>query len=182
MLIDSLVSFVPIGSPLNMTAGTQASNIVDLLGLGVGVVPTERIIGQGGNGYYFGEDAGIGGVKPQVQVNVGTAFTTSDSATLNVQFQGAPDTANGQPGTWTTFIETGAIAAAELTAEQILARFDFPPSFPAGEHPRFLRLNFVVATGLAFTAGTISSAIVTMDRDDWAAQFQAPNYVVGAVN
>lgn len=179
MLIDSLVSFVPIGAPLNLSGGTQASNVVDLLGLGVGVPPTERIIGQNGGTYFFGEDSGIGGIKPQLQVNLGTVAPAGGTS-LNVQFQGAPDTANSQPGTWTTYVETGVILLAALSANLILARFDFPPSFPANAHPRFLRLNFVVAG--TFTAGTISSAIVTMDRDDWASAYQAKNFIVGAVS
>lgn len=179
MLIDSLVSFVPIGSPINLSGGTAASGVYDLLGLGVGVIPSERIIGQNGGTYYFGEDSGIGGNKPQVQVNLGSVAPAGGTS-LNVQFQGAPDTSNGNPGTWVTYVETGAILLASLTANLIVARFDFPPSFPANAHPRFLRLNFVIAG--TFTAGTISSAIVTMDRDDWASAFQAKNFVVGAVS
>lgn len=178
MLIDSLVSFVPIGSPINLSGGTAASNVVDLLGLGSGVIPSERIIGQNGGTYYFGEDAGIGGIKPQVQVNLGTVAPAGGTS-LNIQFQGASDTSNGNPGTWTTYVETGVILLAALSANEIVARFDFPPSFPANAHPRFLRLNFVIAG--VFTAGTIASAIVTMDRDDYSIAYQAKNYVVGAV-
>ena len=111
---------------------------------------------------------------------VGTACATASGATLNVQFQAAVDQGVGgnyQPGTWITLVETGPIAVANLTANQILARFDYPPAFPAGTLPRYLRLNFQTATG-TFTAGTISSAIVTMVRDDSANRFSARNYSV----
>lgn len=179
MLIDSLVSFVPIGAPINLSGGTAPSNVVDLLGLGSGVLPSERIVGQNGGTYFFGEDSGIGGKKPQVQVNLGSVAPAGGTS-LNIQFQGAPDTSTGVPGTWVTYIETGTILLASLSANLIVARFDFPPSFPANAHPRFLRLNFVVAG--TFTAGTISSAIVTMDRDDYAITYQAKNFIVGAVS
>lgn len=186
MLIDSLVSFVPIGAPLSMVLGAgiaAPSNVYDLLGLGVGVAPSERIIGQPSTGV-FGEDAGIGGKKPQVQVNVGIGFVTANAATLNVAFQGAADTGsagNYQPGTWQTFVETGALTAAQLAAQTILGRFDFPPAFPANFSPRFLRLLFQVPAATNFTAGSIASAIVTMVRDDLAQKFAARNYAAASV-
>lgn len=182
MLLDALVNFVPIGSALAVTnVAVPSTNVYDLLGLGVGVAPDERIIGLPSSGV-FGEDAGIGGIKPQVQVNVGTGFVTAAAATLNIAFQGAQDTgaAGGYlPGTWQTFVETGALTAAQLAAQAILGRFDFPPAFPANFNPRFLRLLFTPSA--AFTAGTISSAIVTMVRDDWAAKYVPKNFAVGAV-
>jgi len=45
------------------------------------------------DGYIFSYE--IGGMKPQVEAVIGTAFTTATSATLNVQFQAAVDT--GRP-------------------------------------------------------------------------------------
>ena len=66
--------------------------------------------------------------------------------------------------------------AADLTAGQVLARFDFPPAFPAGFRPRYLSLLF---TSLGtFTAGTIAAAPVTMVRDDQANKFAPANYSV----
>lgn len=178
MLIDALVSFLPIGSNLALstaTAGVVYSNVIDLLGAGVGVAPPNII----GNATTFGSDQGIGVRKPQVQVTIGTAPTTGNSATLNVQFQGAPDTAvTYQPGTWQTLVETGAITVAQMTANAQLARFDFPPAFPVGTLPRYLRLAFQTAASTAFTAGTIGSAIVTMDRDDLSSKYAASNFTV----
>ena len=96
-------------------------------------------------------------------------------------FQGAPDTGSSgsyQPGTWTTLVETGPIAAASLTANALIARFDFPPAFPANLSPRYLRLYFQIVTATNFTAGTIGSAIVTMVRDDYAAKYATKNFFV----
>ena len=179
MIIDSTITFVPIGSPLSLVAGAGVSIAspitVDLLGTGAGTAPQNVI----GNVTLFGADAAIGTYKPQIQMNVGTACTTSTSCTLNVAFQGAPDlgTPTYQPGTWQTFNETGAMTAAQLTAGQEI-RLDFFPVFPITARPRFLRLLFQVPAGADFTAGTISFAIVTLGRDDYSAKQAANNYVV----
>jgi hypothetical protein len=188
MLLDALLNFVQPGSPLSLVAGAgvaiPSTNIIDLLGLGSGQAPSERIIGLPASGF-FGEDAGIGGVKPQVQVNIGTALTAVASSTMNIAFQGAPDTgaAGGYlPGTWQTFVETGPLTAAQLAANAICARFDFPPAFPVSARPRFLRLLFSPSSGGSFSAGTVSSAIVTMVRDDYAIKYAPANFSVSAIS
>lgn len=177
MISDSLLAFVPIGGNLSIVAASGVdtpSNVIDLSGSGVGVEPP-NIIGQATN---FGTDMGIGGKRPEINVVVGTAFTTSNSATLNVALQAAADDGTNNPSTWTTLAETGEIAAASLTAGQIIARFPFLPAFPANLSPRFVRLLFQVPASVAFTAGTIASATVTMVRDDYAAKFAFRNYAV----
>jgi hypothetical protein len=124
---------------------------------------------------------GIGDNRPLLNVVVGTAFTTVDAATLEVALQGAPDTgvAGGyQPGTWQTLVQSPLMTAAQLTAGAIIARFDFPPAFPANLRPRFYRLLFITPTGTQFTAGTIGSALVTMARDDDNNRFTPNNFVV----
>jgi len=182
MRIDSQLSFVPLGSPLSLVGAAgvaiPSTNTIDLLGYGVGVAPNQSIIGNVTN---FGADEGIGAFRPELEVAIGTAATTSNSATLNVQFQAAADTgaAGGYlPGTWNTLIETGYIAASSLTAGQIIARFPWVPAFPANLRPRFLRLNFQPLTATNFTAGTIAFALVTFVRDDQANKFAAKNYTV----
>ena len=185
MLLDAQLAFVAIGSPLSLVAGAGVNipspGIIDLLGLGVGVAPSERIIG---NRTVFGEDSGIGAVKPQVQVNIGTALVAVGGSTLNIAFQGAVDQGAAgayQPGTWQTLIETGPLTAAQLIASAICARFDWPPAFPVSFQPRYLRLLFSPSAAGSFSAGTVSSAIVTMVRDDWQGFAQMPaNYTVGA--
>lgn len=181
MILDSQLSFVPIGGNLSLVAGAGVSipstNVIDLLGLGVGVNPANaNIIGTPASGL-FGEDSGLGAIKPQVQVNIGTALTAVGASTLNIQFQAAPDTAvTFLPGTWQTLVETGPLTAAQLIANTVCARFDWPPAFPANLQPRYLRLLFSPSAGGSFTVGSISSAIVTMVRDDYAAKYAARNF------
>ena len=181
MRIDSQLSFVPIGGNLSLIGAAGVSipstNTLDLLGQGVGTPPANII----GNAAVFGMDVGIGGNKPLIQVNIGITATTSTSATLNVAFQAAADqgiSGSYQPSAWNTLIETGPISVSALTSGAILARFDFPPSFPAGLNPRYLRLLFQVPTGTSFTAGTISSAVVALVRDDYSEKFASRNYTV----
>lgn len=181
MITDAQLSFVPVGGNLSLVAGAGVSipstNVIDLLGQGVGTAP-QNIIGNATN---FGADVGVGGITPQIDAIIGTACATGNGATLNVALQAAPDQGAGgnyQPGAWTTIVETGAIAVAKLTAGQIVARFDFMPAFPANLNPRYLRMLFQVPAATNFTAGTISSAIVTMVRDDQANKFATKNFTV----
>jgi hypothetical protein len=180
MLMDALLSFLPQGSNLSLVGATGAtfpSNVIDLLGSGVGTAPANIIGTQNAT---FGSDTGVGDQRPLVLVVVGTAFTTSDACTLTVQFQGAPDSGAGggyQPGTWQTFEQSATMTAAQLTAQQDI-RMDWPAAFPDNEQPRFLRLLFTTPTGEQFTAGTISYAIVTMARDDQSNKFASKNFNV----
>jgi hypothetical protein len=181
MLNDSKLNFVPIGSPLSLVGGAgvaiPSSLVIDILGSGVGTAPANII----GNVTLFGEDTGIGAVRPLIQVNIGTGLVTGNSATLNIAFQGAVDTGVGGgylPGTYQTFEETGPLTAAQLTAGTVAARLDWAAAFPQFTRVRYLRLLFSPASATNFTAGTISSAIVTMDRDDQANRNAANNYVV----
>lgn len=173
MLIDSLANFLSPGSPaLAITAAaTYTSNVIDLLGSGVGTPPANII----GNATLFGEDAGIGRVRPQTQAVVGTTFVGGTN--IQMKFQAAPDVAvTHVPTTWTTLVETGLIVTADLVSGAIIGRFDYPPAVPAGLRPRFLRIAFV-SVGV-FTAGDIASIITTMVRDDYSIKFQPNNYVV----
>ena len=177
MEIDGLLQFVPFGAPLslaNTAAGAGiASNVIDLIGAGVGVAPPNII----GTRSVFGTDFGIGRQKTQLLCTTGTAFTTGSAATLNILFQGAVDQGAGggyQPGTWITLVESGYMSAANLGASKTVARFDYPPSFPFGTLPRYLRLLFQILTGTTFTAGTIAFAMPTTARDD--VNFGARNF------
>lgn len=181
MFIDAQLSFVPIGAPLSLVGGAgvniPSSNIVDLLGQGTGTPPANII----GTVTTFGEDPGIGDSRPVIEVAIGTAMASGNSATLNVALQGAPDqgVAGGyQPGTWQTYAETGAMTVAQLTANQKI-KLDLAAVFPEGTNlPRFLRLLFQVASATNFTVGTAAYAIVTFVRDDLTNKFAAKNYAV----
>ena len=180
MILDASLAFVPLGSPLSLVAGSGvdvASNTIDLLGAGVGVAPPSII----GNVSLFGapDAMGVGGVRPELNVVVGTAFVTGSSATLNAALQAAPDTAvTYQPGTWQTIVETGELTAAQLLANTVIFRCPWLPPFPANLRPRYLRLLFQVPAGTTFTAGTIASAVPTLVRDDQFNKYAAKNFTV----
>lgn len=177
MITDALVNFIPNGTPLSLVAGAGVdvrSDIIDLLGTGVGTAPQNII----GNRTKFGSDVGIGGIRAQLEVIVTTALVTASAATLNVAFQAAADDGTYNPDTWKTLVETGEIAVTDVDAiGDICARFDFPPAFPVNFSPRFLSLLFQVPAGTTFTAGKVI-APVTMVRDDQANRFTPNNYVV----
>jgi hypothetical protein len=185
MRLDASIAFVPVGSPLPIlgTASQLPSNVIDGLGVGPGIAPP-NIFGAGNPSAVFGADLGIGLFRMLIQVATGTAFATSNSATMNIAFQGAPDSgaAGGyQPGTWQTFSESGYLTAAQMGAGKIIYRGDWSAAFPdteAGARPRFYRLLFQTLAATAFTAGTIANAIVTPTRDDTNNLFVNKNYAV----
>jgi hypothetical protein len=178
MLRDALLTFV--GAPLSLVGAPGqnfATNPYDVLGVGAGNPPPGII----GNAALFGSDLGVGGFQPELVVIIGTALVTATAATLNAQFQAAPDTGSAGgylPGTWQTIDEQGPITAAQGLANTYIARFKWPPVFPATLRPRFYRLNFAVPAGTDFTAGTISNAFVTTVRDDYSQAQAAKNYTV----
>lgn len=178
MLIDSLLNFA--STPLSLVGGDGIaipSQVIDLLGAGVGVAPPNIF----GTASVFGMDAGIGFPREQSQVSVSTAFTTSNAATLNIAFQGAADSglAGGYlPGTWVTLEETGYQAVGALGLGAIIYRPDWPPAVPPSFKPRFLRLLFQPLAATHFTAGAVL-AISTMGRDDTANLFIPHNFSVG---
>lgn len=181
MRLDQSLMFVANGAaPLSMVgaAGANiASNTIDLFGLGVGVAPTNII----GNVTLWGSDLGVGGgdANPRLQVTTGVAFVTANACTLNLALQMAPDTLpNHQPGAWQTVNETGPLTAAQLLANTVIARFDWPPAFPQNLQPRYARLLGQVPAAENFTAGTISFAGITLVRDDYNVQNAARNYTV----
>ena len=171
MRLDAQLAFIPIGGNVPILGAPVASNIIDLLGQGVGQAPGNII----GNRTLFGEDAGIGAFRPEIAAALGAAFVGGTS--LNMALQAAPDTGIGggyQPGAWTTLGETGAVVTASLVAGAKLGRLPFLPAVPENLNPRYLRLLFTpIGT---FTAGTIAYAIPTFVRDDQANKFAAKNY------
>jgi hypothetical protein len=187
MLTDSLLSFIPLGAPLSLVGGSgvtiPSTNIIDLLGAGVGVAPPSII----GTATVFGTDMGVGGLRPELQISVGTAFVAGVAGTLlKIALQGAPDpgaAGNYTPTTWTDIVSQDGITPANLTAGAVPFRCPWIPTMPPGLLPRFLRLLFspMSATALPsgdFSAGTIASALVTTVRDDYAARYAAKNYTV----
>jgi hypothetical protein len=181
MLTDGLLAFVPLGGNLSLVAAASSvitSNVVDQLGVGVGQAPPSII---GNQSTSFGSDMGVGGLRPELNISIGTAVVAVASSTLKIAFQGAADlgpTGNYQPGPWTDIVSQDNIAAANLFAGAIPFRSPWLPTMPPGLRPRFYRLAFTISSLGAFTAGTIASALVTTVRDDYAAKYAQKNYAV----
>ena len=175
MILDSQLSFVPLGSPLTVAGVAVASpNVIDLLGQGVGTAPVSIF----GTPTVFGapDAMGVGGPRPELNITVGTAF--SGGTNLNVALQAAADagTPTYQPSTWNTLAESGTILTANLTANTVIFRIPWLPPFPANLRPRYLRLLFTPSG--TFTLGNISSAVVVPVRDDQFNKYAAHNYTV----
>ena len=182
MIFDALVTFVPIQTPLSIVgaaSATFASQVYDMLGLGAGQAPTNII----GTKTVFGTDLGVGGKRPELNITIGTALAAAAGTTLKVALQAAIDNGSYEPGTWTDVDSEDNISLANGTAGAVIFRSPWIPTFPPGLMPRFLSLLFSPQLAGAtpsgdFTAGTISSALVTMVRDDYAARYANKNFTV----
>ena len=180
MMLDSQLEWVShAGAPQSMVAGAGVTvpfnNIIDELGQGVGTAPANII----GNATLFGADAGIGRFKLEAQINIGTAFATSNVATANFAIQVAPDLGapTYQPGAWETAAETGAKPVAEMAANTVI-RMDLPPAPPLTQRPRYIRMVLLVPAATNFTAGTVTFAGLVAGRDDQTNRQAAANYSV----
>lgn len=159
MIMDKLMEFDPAGTLITVTAAS--TNIFDLHG--AGLIPAAAAIP--------GRDMGVGsanGAIPKLMVVTQAVFTAAGAATLNVQFQGAPDNGAGVPGAYVTYVETGVIAKGILVNNVRIFDVDWPRILPAPNTPallpRFVRLNYVVATG-PFLTGSVQAEVV-LGRDD----------------
>jgi hypothetical protein len=160
MFLDDLVK---LSTAQAITSTAASSSIYDVTGAGSGNAP--NMIGgvtSSGNALIgFDIGAGDGMAIPEVFVDVTTAFTTGDGATLTIALQAAPDNGSNAPGTYVTLTSTAALTAAQLTAAASF-QFQVPPvpktTFGLAQ-PRFYRLNYIVGTG-TFSAGAVSSNIV----------------------
>ena len=109
------------------------------------------------------------GREIELLVQVGTAFTAAGAATMTVALQGSVDNS-----TFTDMAVTRAIPVASLTAGATLFNISVPPVGTGQAHPRYLRMNYTVATG-PMTAGTVTAALL-LDRQNATAY--APGIVV----
>jgi hypothetical protein len=117
---------------------------------GIGSAVSTNIIDLG-----VARDIG-GAVTEQLMLlcQVATPFTSAGSATLQVQFQTAPDNGSGAPGSWSTLVQSDAVPVASLAAG-----FKFLPNEVPGGTLRFVRLNYVVGTAV-MTGGALKAAFV----------------------
>lgn len=145
MIEDGLLQFTgtagTAGSTDAPTTGTQTStNILDMA--------NTRDMG-------IGDDPAL-----EILVRVLTAFASGTS--LQVNLQGAPDSA-GSPGTWTTYVAGPVVAEAQLVVGAGLLETTIPRTAPGLANPRFYRLQYVTVG--THTAGAIHGAVV-LDRQD----------------
>lgn len=176
MFVDNSLAFSSTWQApqsLIVSASTASTNTYDITGAGSGNAPSV----VWGTSATFGADMGIGGgeVTPSIRIQVTTAFVTVNSATLNVALQSAPDNGSNAPGTWTTAVETGPIAAAQLTIGAVIG-LPFAGRGPGAAMPRFYRLLYQLPGSTAFTAGAVVAGIVVNpDASTTIAQYPA-NY------
>lgn len=172
MILDNNLVFSS-AQTMAITTSTPSTNVIDLQsGVTMNVGPNASILK---------EDLGIGdGVAiPKIGVYTGaTALASPGSATMNIAFQGNASASSAADVNWITYIETGAIAVASLTAYAKIAAFDWPLKQVAAAMPRYVRLLYVPATA-TFTAGTVS-AYVMLQRDDWTLPLYPSGFSVGA--
>jgi hypothetical protein len=177
MITDAQLNFVPIGGNLAVAGAAVASQVIDLLGQGVGTAPQNVF----GTPAVFGapDGMGVGGPRPELVISTGAAAWAGGTS-VNIALQAAIDTGSGGgylPGTWNTIVESGAIAVANLTAQTFLFRCPWLPPFPANLRPRYLRLLFT-PSGTFSPAGLIGFALVTTVRDDQFNKYGAKNFAV----
>lgn len=156
MILDKLLEFDPAGTAVTATAAS--TNIIDLHG--ANLIPAFSATVKPGRDMGGGS---AGGPTPMLLVVVTTTFTAGGAGTLNVQFQAAPDNGSGAAGSFVTYAESGVQALANLVAGNTIFNIDVPRILPLPNTPallpRFLQLNYVVATG-PMTAGKLSAYIV----------------------
>jgi hypothetical protein len=136
MIIDSqnLFSTQGTGDSPTATGSTPSTNVVDLgIARDVGGALSEQLL---------------------LLCEVTTAFASGGSATLQVQFQTAPDNGSGAPGTWAILSQSDAIPVASL-----VQGYKFLPGQLTGGTQRFVRLNYVIGSAV-MTGGTLKAGLV----------------------
>jgi hypothetical protein len=166
MILDGFLQF---DSALLFVAGTTGAigttNSTNVIDLGLSGLPTSA----GGGG---ARDIGIGDDPAmKLLVQIVTTVTSGGAPTLTIQVQGAPDNGSGAPGSYTTMLQSSAYALATLIQGARLLDDDMPRQVAGQPLPRFLRVNYVIATA-TLTGGNISAFLV-LDRHDLPEQANA---------
>jgi len=134
MILDRNLNFEPLGGAA-LTVTRDSTDILDFLNA---------------------RDMGPGDPDLHLQVQTGAAFTSAGATTLVIALQLSVDNV-----TYFTVWQTPAIAKTLLVANARVLTAPIPyRSLDFGDaKPRYMKLNYAVATG-PFTAGTIFSGLV----------------------
>lgn len=137
MILDKNLEFDSTGTA--MTASAASTNVIDLI--------NARDIAPGND------------PSMDIMFEVITPLLSAGATTLVIQAQGSTDNS-----TYTTYAESNTIAKAALTAGRYSLAITWPRPDIGAALPRYLRLNYVIATG-PFTGGTFAAYLV-LDRQD----------------
>lgn len=119
-------------------------------------------------------DIGVGDTQ-EINVYTVAAFTSGGTPTLQVSLQGSVDNATFYDINMSPVIAMSALVAGTHIFAVPMARL-FQPNMQAVGMPRYIRLNYVVASG-PFTGGTIN-AWIGADLDRQAYYTYPRNYTV----
>lgn len=146
MFTDNALSFnTNWATPQSITTTADSSTIIDITGAGSGNAPAMI----GGNGGVIGADIGLGDgmTIPWVVINVTTAGG-SNSNTLTVSLESAPDNGSNVAGTYTVCGSTAAMLDSTLVVGTLIA-FPVPPRALGAALPRFYKLTYTASATLA---------------------------------
>jgi hypothetical protein len=158
MLFDSSIMFFRVGTGTGFTAGEFTS----LIGMTSGGSFSNAI--NLGNPRDMG--TGQGQERPNVQVIVGTALTSSEgTSSVFVSFQGSTDSV-----TWTTYANYGAASVGFSGSWGTGSSFNFviPERPPGAALPLYYRLGMGLTSGtgtVGLSTGTIMAGIVLADDE-----------------
>ncbi len=139
-----------------ITATAASTNVVDVTGAGVGNAPA-MINGYPLTNTSIGYDLGVGDGEAIPYLYAAVTAKGTNSGSLTIALQAAPDNGSYSPGTYTQLYITPSITANNLVVGNYLL-VPVPPTqfaFPSEALPRFYRLSYTVTgtVDLTFKAG-----------------------------
>jgi hypothetical protein len=167
MILDGALQFDSAASLAQPVGTYNSTNVIDI-GI-VGGLPASAAGAGGARDLGIGDDPAL-----KLLVQVVTTFTSGGAPTLQVVLQGAPDAGGNAPGAWTSWWTSPAYTLGQLIQGARLYDMDMPRPPLDQPVPRFLRLNYIIASATV-TAGAVTSYILG-DRMD---QVEQANAVMG---
>lgn len=163
MILDNYLMFDLAFNAAQVVGTYNSGNVLDL---GIIGLPASAVNAGGARDIGIGDDPAM-----KILAVVTTAFTSGGSPTFQVALQGAPDAGSNTPGSWTTMTTGAAATLAQCVVGCRLLDQDMPRPVPGQAIPRFLRLNYIIATN-TITAGAVEACLV-LDRHDLPEQSNA---------